>query len=97
MLCRAPLLQHNSNPKVSKVTHPTTFCASSRHNAGAERRTEKVDGGHHLAQRVYRVRGQLAQPANMEKVLEEIPGEHHLRHVDSNDKSKPVIDPGGHS
>jgi hypothetical protein len=29
----------------------------------------------------------------MEKVLEEIPGEHHLRHVDSNDKSKPVIDP----
>lgn len=34
----------------------------------------------------------------MDKVLEEIPGEHHLRHVDnSNDKSQPVIDPGGHS
>jgi len=26
--------------------------------------------------------------------LEEVPKEHHLRHVDTDDKSKPVVDPG---
>lgn len=34
--------------------------------------------------------------ADKPEFLNEVPGEHHLRHVDSNDKSKPVIDPGGH-